>query len=635
MKKKIAVLVNGWNNYSVIKAVEGIRRRVKDQNIDIFIFVSYAAYSQSKERNYGEDSIFDLPDYSTFDGVIVFSIMLNSFETPERIGKLLVKNNVKAVSIGMDLPDIDYVGIENSKGMYELVEHLVKEHHIKNPVFLAGPKQNVDSNQRLEATRKALKDNGIELSEENIRYTDWEYELAIASAQHYASSENKPDAYICANDNIAIAACIGLRNLGIDIPKDAIVTGFDRISFAETFYPSITTVFQDYEKIGYTAADHLLRLIDGIADTHRIEVSSEYLKNESCGCKKAEDGEVLRHQFCQNAYSREMENILFQQHTTNIAKVLFNSNNFDNFKEGLTSYLKTKHSFEGDDFKFILTDNTLKALKHSSFPLKKTYSEKMHCIVSIDDGKFVEYEAFSRDELIPGYLPDEKQHLYTFCSLHFDDNLFGYLVLGDVTKQVMDTSLNHYLMQMNSNLEKYRQNARLDEMNKTLRNISIKDPLTGLYNRFGMEQIGIPMYEKAHKEGKSCVIMFADMNRMKYINDEFGHLQGDLAIRTVASSILKTIPSDWICIRYGGDEFITLGVCDCREYAETLIDKINEELSNQVKNMHLAYPITISCGYTITNPVTDKKLIDYINEADSIMYESKQRTYERENYKRK
>lgn len=635
MKKKIAVLVNGWNNYSVIKAVEGIKSCVKTQDVDIFIFLSYAAYSQTKERNYGEDCIFDLPDYSMFDGVIIFSTMLNSFETPEHVAKLLVEKNVKAVSIGMELPGIDYVGIENSKGMYEMVEHLIKEHNIKNPVFLAGPKQNVDSNQRLEATCKALKDNGINLTEDRIGYTDWEYEISIELAQKYASSKNKPDAYICANDNIAIAACIGLQRLGIDIPKDVIVTGFDRLSYAETFYPSITTVFQDYEKIGFTAAEHLLNLIDGTATTHRIEVSSEYLRNESCGCKKPEEGEIIRHQFCQEAYSHEMENILFQLHTSNISKILFESNTFDNFKEGLTSYLRTKHSFEGDDFKFILTDSTLKALKHSSFHLKKTYSEKMHCIVSIDNGEFTNYETFNRSELIPGYSPDENKRLFTFCSLHFDDNLFGYLVLGDVTNHVKDTTLNHYLMQMNSNLEKYRQNARLDEMNRTLRNISIKDPLTGLYNRFGMEQVGIPMFEQAHKDGNSCVIMFADMNRMKYINDEFGHLQGDLAIRTVASAILNSIPENWISIRYGGDEFITLGVCDNKDFAKETLEKINTELSNQVKTMHLAYPVTISCGYLITDPSTNKKLTDFINEADTIMYEYKQKTYEKENYTRK
>ena len=81
--------------------------------------------------------------------------------------------------------------------------------------------------------------------------------------------------------------------------------------------------------------------------------------------------------------------------------------------------------------------------------------------------------------------------------------------------------------------------------------------------------------------------------------------------------------------------FITFGVCDSKEYAESLIHKMNEELANQVKNMHLTYPVTISCGYTITNPETEKKLIDFINEADSIMYEFKQKTYEKEDYKRR
>lgn len=200
--------------------------------------------------------------------------------------------------------------------------------------------------------------------------------------------------------------------------------------------------------------------------------------------------------------------------------------------------------------------------------------------------------------------------------------------MGDASEHIRDTTLNHYLLQLNSNLEKYRQNLHLDEMNKTLRNISIKDPLTGLYNRFGMEQDGVEMLKNAHKEGKSCLIMFADINRMKHINDGYGHLQGDLAIRTVASSLLENIPQEWMGIRYGGDEFLTLGVCDNEETAKKLLEKINIYLEKQVASMQLSYPLTISCGYIFTDPKTKSSLMDYVNQADSVMYKYKRKTYE-------
>ena len=628
MKKKIAVLANGWNDYSITQAIKGIKSCTKDLDVDIFLFLSYAAYGQSPERNYGEDSIFDLPDYSDFDGVIIFSAMLNSTETPQKIGKKLLEAKIKAVTVGMEIPGIDYVGIENTNGMYDMVCHLVTEHHIKNPVFLAGPKSNVDSNERLEAAQKALNKYEIKLKKSNIKYTNWEYLTSMKYAQEFMASDNKPDAFICANDYIALGACIGIERAGYQVPYDAIVTGFDRISHAETFYPSITTVFQDYAKIGYIAAWHLFELIEGTAQIHKVEVSSKYLRNESCGCKTSSDADDLRRSFCRNAYSREMENIIFQDHTTTCSKILFESKNVKIFKENINSYLKKHHSFEGDNYNLILTDSAIKTLSDSSFKMKKNYSDKMHSIVTIDKGVIKNIDEFNRPVLIPNYEESGESKFYTFTPLHFDDYIYGYLVMGDAETQISDTSLHHYLVQLNSNLEKYRQNLNLDEMNRTLRNISIKDPLTGLYNRFGMEQDGVEMLENAHKEGKSCLIMFADINRMKHINDGYGHLQGDLAIRTVASSLLDNIPESWIGIRYGGDEFLTLGVCDNEKKARDLLDKINDYLEKQVASMQLSYPLTISCGYIFTDPKKKLSLMDYVNQADSVMYKYKRKTYE-------
>lgn len=633
MKKKIAVLANGWNNYSITKALKGIKSCTDRLNIDLFLFLSFAAYSQSEERNSGEDAIFDLTDFDDFDGVIVFSAMLNSQKTPNHIAEVLSKKKVPAVSIGMELPGIDYVGIENFNSMYQMVCHLVEEHKIKRPVFLAGPAKNIDSNERLQAAQMALKDHGLGFAE--IRYTDWAYEVSIQKTMELAAMDEKPDAYICANDNIAIAACIGLEKAGQSVPQDAIVTGFDRITSAETFYPSITTVYQNYEKIGYIAAWHLLEKIEGTATRNRIEVSSEYILNESCGCKKSAEAEAVRHEYCRDAYSHEMENILFQVHSSDLSKVLFNCTSMKAFQRNLEMYYGLNHNYEGDNFCFVLDSNAIKSLNDSSFEMKKEYSDRMKCIVCINNGKFEECNEFDRKILLPYYEKQDKPMIYSVTSLHFDDYLYGYIVMGNSEEHIEDTTLNHYMLQMNSYLERYRQNSRLDEMNRALRNISIKDPLTGLYNRLGMEQVGYPLFDKANRESKRCAIMFADINRMKHINDDFGHLQGDLAIRTVSSTVLEKMPQNWIGIRYGGDEFISVGVCDDEKLVLEFIDEVNNCLTEKVSGMHLSYPLTISTGYILTEPGSNKSLIDYINEADSIMYVHKQKTYDEEHYKRK
>ena len=634
MKRKIAVLANGWNHLGIASALKGIRSVTDKLNIDVFLFLSFAAFAQSEARNVGEDSIFDLTDYSEFDGVIIFSGMLNSQKTPERIAKVVVKNKIPGVSVGWPLEGLDFVGIDNFKGMFEMVDHLVKEHHIKNPVFLAGTRDHPDSNERIDATRQALELNGIELKDDRISYTDWEYLIAMDKAMKYAQSDNPPDAFICANDHNAIAACIGLNRLGYKVPDDFIVTGFDKIPHAETFYPSITTVYQDFEKIGYIAAWQLMEKVEGISHANQVIVSSSFVKNESCGCKSVSEAEEVRHNFCINAYVKEMESLITQSDSAIMAGSIFTGSNYDALKKNILDYYTNNNNFKGHDFYFILDDNARKTLLSSSFPIHKTYSQKMCCLVAVENDKASYVGDFKRKELIPNYTKGDEPKVYTFTSMHFDDNLFGYIVLSDAIDHIRDTSLNHYMIQINYNIEQYRRNCRFEEMNKALRNISNTDQLTGLNNRFGMEQNAVPVLQHAHEKKKKCAVMFADINRMKHINDNFGHLHGDLAIRTVASSLLKEMPQGWVGIRYGGDEFISVGECKDEKIVLDYIERLNETLRKVVDSMNLPYPLTISCGYILTDPETSHTLVEYINQADSIMYIHKQQTYEEEKEKK-
>ena len=630
MKRKIAVLANGWNYQSIYHALKGIRSVTDKLNIDVFLFLSFAAYAQTESRNKGENAIFDLTDYSEFDGVIIFSEMLNSLETPKRIAKNLIDKKIPAVSVGLPIEGLDLVGIDNFKGMYEMVDHLVKEHHIKNPVFLAGAKEHPDSNERLEATKQALAANGITLKKENVSYTNWEYLTAQNDAMRYAQQPDKPDAFICANDYNAIAACVGLNKLGYEVPKDFIVTGFDKIAYAETFYPSITTVYQDYEKIGYIAAWQLMEKVGGTSHADQVIVSSSFVKNESCGCRSTKDAEPVRHQFCINAYINEMEGFVKQNNSSEMIGAIFKGSAYEDLKNNILEYYSKSNNFPGKEFYFNLDSNARKTLISSSFPIKNTFSEKMCCLVAVKDDKPEYVGDFKRKDLIPNYKKGDKPVVYTFTSMHFDDNLFGYIVLSDAIDLIWDTSLNHYMIQINYNLDQYRKNCKLNEMNKALRNISNTDQLTGLNNRFGMEQNAVPILTNANEKKKKCAIVFADINRMKHINDNFGHLHGDLAIRTVANALLTEMPEKWVGIRYGGDEFIAVGECQSEEAVQDYIDRMNANLKKQVDSMQLAYPLTISCGYILTEPESSHNLVDYINQADSIMYIHKQQTYEDE-----
>ena len=118
---------------------------------------------------------------------------------------------------------------------------------------------------------------------------------------------------------------------------------------------------------------------------------------------------------------------------------------------------------------------------------------------------------------------------------------------------------------------------------------------------------------------------------MKNINDKFGHLHGDNAIKTVVSAINDNISADSIAVRFGGDEFLVISPdCD-EEKASKIRGSIMDRLDSVNGSKVNPYDISVSIGYVVTSPVTrpHEVLQDYIKEADKIMYEIKKEMHMR------
>lgn len=91
--------------------------------------------------------------------------------------------------------------------------------------------------------------------------------------------------------------------------------------------------------------------------------------------------------------------------------------------------------------------------------------------------------------------------------------------------------------------------------------------MTGMYNRLGYRKLAGCMFEEKKQTGENLSIIFMDMDRLKSINDEFGHIYGDRAIKTIASAILKYIPGGAVAVRSGGDEAAVSADGQCGMYS--------------------------------------------------------------------
>jgi len=157
-----------------------------------------------------------------------------------------------------------------------------------------------------------------------------------------------------------------------------------------------------------------------------------------------------------------------------------------------------------------------------------------------------------------------------------------------------------------------------------LRELSISDELTGLANRRGFMLLAQQQLKAAERNGKAVILLFADLDRLKWINDNLGHAEGDLAIQDAAAVLRNSFRSSDIVARLGGDEFVALSP-DASEESETMImNRLQEHLQAHNLEVHRPYELSISFGITAYNPVEPCTLEELLERGDRLMYEQKQ-----------
>ncbi|HVW29555.1 MAG TPA: diguanylate cyclase [Polyangiaceae bacterium] len=177
--------------------------------------------------------------------------------------------------------------------------------------------------------------------------------------------------------------------------------------------------------------------------------------------------------------------------------------------------------------------------------------------------------------------------------------------------------------------EKQRREAELMEKSQQLLMLSLRDELTGLYNRRGFVETAAHQLKSALRAGEPCAVFFADLNGMKQINDQLGHEMGDHALRAAASILTGVFrPSD-VVARLGGDEFaIFKGECD-QTYVPGVVDRIEHAVSEYNETSGSPYRLSISAGAAVCEPQDPRDLATLMQAADANMYEAKRSRHRR------
>ncbi|KNY26176.1 diguanylate cyclase [Pseudobacteroides cellulosolvens] len=164
----------------------------------------------------------------------------------------------------------------------------------------------------------------------------------------------------------------------------------------------------------------------------------------------------------------------------------------------------------------------------------------------------------------------------------------------------------------------------LEQYNNQLHNQSIRDELTGLYNRRGFMKLGYEQYNKLKNSKSGFLLFYADLDGLKQINDKYGHSAGDEAIKGFAGILNKSFRDLDIISRFGGDEFIIIAIGACPDDVNAILERIQNNSDQYNKNNNLPYIISGSVGSAYYDPQINTEFETLIKLADEALYKAKQ-----------
>ncbi|MDE5992889.1 MAG: GGDEF domain-containing protein, partial [Oscillospiraceae bacterium] len=252
-------------------------------------------------------------------------------------------------------------------------------------------------------------------------------------------------------------------------------------------------------------------------------------------------------------------------------------------------------------------------------------SEKIQYVLhGVNEDYYDFLEPFSTAEMLPDFDKlMEKYDNFLFMPLHFQDRTIGYVAFEF---KFVDRNY-HLLHTLITNISRVLENARIQSELKTvvgrLEDMYIRDSMTNLYNRRGFYQFTPKLYEKCVAESRGFMIVSVDLDNLKGINDTYGHHEGDNAITTIAKALKAAAGENDIVARFGGDEYIASGICQCDGYAENFLNRFKAYLDDYNASSGKPYLIEASCGTCSLSPASEKSIDEFIKSADELMYAQK------------
>ena len=622
-RKTIAVVVGTSDGFYRNKCLKGIIRQAELLDYNVAVFSLFTLTDNRTKHQLGEENLFELLKTSEIAGAVFVDYSFWAMEVKNKIVALMQSIPGFNCIIVDNEPDYGYKSIVSNDraGFALVVDHLIEKHGFKRIMCLTGADQFSVSHMRADGYRDSMERHGLEVRDGDIIFGDFWTMAATALAEKIANGETeRPEAVACANDKSAVTLVNELIRRGVRVPEEVAVTGYDLSSEAITNDPSVTSCTRPDMFTGEKCVCELHKLITG----EDIEPSDEdigiFVSGETCGCRR---DVAFAHGFNEaDRLEQESENNF---RYSCMQESLMASDTYDELIMNIYSRIYLIRNAEA--FVLCLNKDWNLFREDDSDYLRVGYSDDMIEAMAWTKSMERRNVPFDVHDLFPpDILLEDRPVACYFNAVHFEDRCFGYQVIrfADEEENMPEDIYHSWSSSVSVSLEYIRMQARMNLMyNRAFAN-SVRDIMTGLYNRQGYELYSPEVFRTAKERGTRLLVVVADLDDLKKINDSYGHTEGDNAITVAARALQTCCGNGEYCVRSGGDEFIIFGTYDYDNAIPIFYrSRIDGYLARYNASSEKPYTVGMSTGFFI-DYVDDYTDIDQCFKiADERMYANK------------
>ncbi len=252
-----------------IEIMKGVNQAIAESEFDLLVYTS----GDVRKRGHvtSEQKYITLLAKSISDGVIVVAPVASEYN---------IDKPIVSIDPVMSHPNYPAVHATNYQGSLDAMEYLIGLGH-KRIGFIGGRVELESANRRLSGYRDALKKTGLPVDEQLIVSGDYTTKTGIEGGQKLLTLEDRPTAIFASNDQMAMGVYQIAEKMGLSIPNDFSLVGFDNIP--ESKYLGLTTIDQFILRMGYTATQMLIKIINEIPlEDQTFRMKTQLVVRNSC-----------------------------------------------------------------------------------------------------------------------------------------------------------------------------------------------------------------------------------------------------------------------------------------------------------------------------------------------------------------